>query len=94
MSRAIGPALIVLGVLHFVGCGGDDTVNPSNPDAGATAAKDATTGDAKPSDAGGGDAKTASADGSSDSGGSKEASSEASTSGLEAATDAPVGDGS
>jgi hypothetical protein len=103
MSRATASALVVLGLLQPVGCGGDDTVNPSNPDASATAAKDATTGDAKASDGGSGDAKgggdgasessasdgSASSDGS---GGGKEAAADASGGGAEAATDAAVGD--
>jgi hypothetical protein len=47
MSRAIAPLLIVLGVLQVAACGGDDTVNPSNPEAGAPAPKDASSGDAR-----------------------------------------------
>jgi hypothetical protein len=47
MSRAIAPILVLHGVLQVVACGGDDTVNPSNPEAGAPAPKDASSGDAK-----------------------------------------------
>jgi hypothetical protein len=46
MSRT-APFLVALG-LQFAACGGDDTVNPSNPEAGiAQATKDAAGGDAK-----------------------------------------------
>jgi hypothetical protein len=100
MSRAIAPVLVVLGILHLAGCSGDDTVNPSNPEAGVTATKDATSSDAKASDGGSGDAKSGGdgspSDGSSldSSGGGKEAESDATGGGAEATADAPVGDGS
>jgi len=57
MSRAIARIIAVLAVLHSVGCGGDDTVNPTNPEAGATTAGKDAASDARPSDAAAADAK-------------------------------------
>jgi hypothetical protein len=82
MPRAILPIVVLLGITHVSGCGGDDTVNPSNPEAGATAAKDASSGDAT-------DAAKRS-EGGSEAG--KEAGSDASGGGAEAAPDAPASD--
>jgi hypothetical protein len=50
MARAFVSTSLLVGILQMASCGGDDTVNPSNPDASASVAKDASS-DSHASDA-------------------------------------------